>query len=66
MRINTDCTSEARAMEGDECLHVADVADWIAALPKGATLEGITRDFGSQRDPDERLVGLRARWSEGR
>jgi hypothetical protein len=43
-----------------------EVKAWIMQVPNGATVAPIIKDFGTQRDPDERLIGLRAEWSEGR
>lgn len=61
-----NCTSEIMYDENSGYLHVADVTPWITGLPDGAALDMIVRDFGSQRDPAPRLIGLRASWSEGR
>lgn len=62
--MNVDCKSSIEANEGRKVLLAADVREWLSELPDGAVLSTITRDFGNQRDPEVRLVGLRASWSE--
>lgn len=65
MSLSVDCRSEVRA-DSEHYLLASEVRSWIMQLPNGATLAPIIKDFGTQRDPDERLIGLRAEWSEGR
>lgn len=62
--MSIDCVSRLEA-DGDY-LHAKKVRDWVADLPDGAVITQIIRDFGNQRDPELRLVGLRASWSEQR
>lgn len=61
-----ECTTEVRGPEGGRFLRACDVSDWITRLPEGAILEPIMFYGGTQRDPEETLIGLRAGWSEQR
>lgn len=65
VRLSVECKSEVTA-EGGRNLHAHEVKAWLDSIPDGATLSQIIKDFGSQRDPDPVLVGLRAKWSETR
>ena len=62
MGINVETKAVLEAAD-PECLTAGEVKTWIAAVPNGATISPVLRDFGSQRDPDVRLAGLRATWS---
>ena len=62
--MSIDCTAKLEA-EG-EYLHAIRVREFVDTLPDGAVITAIIKDFGSQRDPEPRLVGLRASWSEQR
>lgn len=62
--MNVECKS--RLEPGGDFVQAVEVKAWVADLPDGATIEAVSRDFGTQRDPDVRLVGLRASWSETR
>lgn len=64
--MSIDCESKACADEGKRVLHVADVREWFDALPAGAQLHPIMWHGGTQRDPEEHMVGIRATWSENR
>ena len=62
MGVNIECHA---TFAGDDRLEINDeIRDWIINLPDGATLDPVLRDFGSQRGPELRLVGLKASWSE--
>lgn len=62
---DVECTSKIE-VERHQRLRAVDVRDWVAGLPEGAVLSAIQSDFGTQRDPEMRLMGLRAAWSEDR
>lgn len=62
--MSIDCTARIEA-EGDY-LHAIRVREFVASLPDGAVISAVIKDFGNQRDPEPRLVGLRASWSEER
>lgn len=65
-----ECVSkiEGAVMSGDRegPVFSQNVREWLTNVPDGATITHIVRDFGNQRDPDVRLIGLRASWSETR
>lgn len=63
--MNVECSSEVRGEAGDS-LQAHEVKAWLEGVPNGARLIQIIKDFGSQRDPEPTLVGLRAKWSETR
>lgn len=65
MTVNVECLAEVQAEEGQPLLAVS-VREWLEPLPLGAAITPILHDTGTQRDPDVRLVGLRATWSESR
>lgn len=57
-------TSKIEVADGDT-LQAIDVRGWLLSsdIPDGAVITKIVRDFGTQRDPDVRLIGLRAEWA---
>lgn len=61
-----DVQARAELRAEDETLFAHEVRAWLEKVPDGASLTPIIKDFGSQRDPDEKLIGLRASWSETR
>lgn len=66
MGMSVDCHAILEPDPEATLLLAKDARDFLAGLPDGAVIKAVTRDFGSQRDPDVRLVGLRASWSETR
>lgn len=59
------CTAEYR--DGNEALTASSVfTEFIADLPSDAALSPISIEQGTQRDPWQVLVGLRATWDEER
>lgn len=65
MSLAVECKSEVVGEAGDYLL-AHEVKAWLMQVPNGAALSPIIKDFGTQRDPNETLVGLRAEWSENR
>jgi hypothetical protein len=68
VNVNVDCSSRF-VLDGvpPQALTVTpDLRAWLGDLPDGATLSAVIRDVGTQRDPEPRLIGLRATWSETR
>jgi hypothetical protein len=63
--LNVECRSEIIGEAGDY-LQSHEVKAWLEGVPNGARITQIIKDFGTQRDPQETLVGLRAMWSEVR
>ena len=51
--------------EGDE-VTPAELSRWLEYVPPGASLKPVMKDFGSQRDPDYKFVGMVAQWVETR
>lgn len=63
--INVECSSSVTAEPGDY-LQAHQIRAWLPGIPDGASVEAITREYGSQRDPVTATVGLTAKWSEVR
>lgn len=64
--INVECNSSMSAETPGDYITAQAVRAWLEGIPNGAHIHAQMRDFGSQRDPEPRLVGLRATWSEVR
>lgn len=64
--INVECNSSMSAETPDSYITAEAVRSWLEGIPNGAHIHAQMRDFGSQRDPEPRLTGLRATWSEVR
>lgn len=64
MAINIEMSARLDA-EGPE-VTVNELTAWLDHIPPGASLSPLTKNVGSQRDPEDAFVGMLARWSETR
>jgi hypothetical protein len=55
-------TAQIEAVAGSSGVTVGQLREFVAALPDEAEVNAIMRDRGTQRDPEEYLHGLTARW----
>lgn len=59
-----NCTSESPRFKDRGMVIKKDIQEWWDAIPESARIEPVVWSYGSQRDPDERMIGLIAKWTE--
>lgn len=59
------CQAEFKAASG-YLITKKELMEFLDPLPLGAVIEPIMKEMGSQRDPWQVFVGVKARWSETR
>lgn len=60
------CVSDGPKFKDRGFVRKGEIKDWYDSLPDDAILSPVMWDYGSQRDPDTRMIGLIAKWTETR